>query len=87
MEEALPLGFIILLLCIVCGAVAVAIGIYVLKQRRLQRLKRPAERLLPLMAGRDLDGFGRLFFVPGTLTGAFFTFHALKSDCFCKFAR
>lgn len=39
MEEALPLGFIILLLCIVCGAVAVAIGIYVLKQRRLQRLK------------------------------------------------
>ena len=37
MEEALPLGFIILLLCIVCGAVAVAIGIYVLKQRRLQR--------------------------------------------------
>ena len=43
MEEALPLGFIILLLCIVCGAVAVAvaIGIYVLKQRRLQRLKKP----------------------------------------------
>ena len=41
MEEALPLGFIILLLCIVCGAVAVAIGIYVLKQRRLQRLKNP----------------------------------------------
>ena len=41
MEEALPLGFIILLLCIVCGAVAVAIGIYVLKQRRLQRLKDP----------------------------------------------
>lgn len=40
MEEALPLGFIILLLCIVCGAVAVA-GIYVLKQRRLQRLKNP----------------------------------------------
>ena len=40
-EEALPLGFIILLLCIVCGAVAVAIGIYVLKQRRLQRLKDP----------------------------------------------
>ena len=40
MEEALPLGFIILLLCIVCGAVAVAIGIYVLKQR-LQRLKDP----------------------------------------------
>lgn len=39
MEEALPLGFIILLLCIVCGAVA--IGIYVLKQRRLQRLKNP----------------------------------------------
>ena len=37
MEEALPLGFIILLLCIVCGAVAVAIG----KQRRLQRLKNP----------------------------------------------
>lgn len=29
------------LLCIVCGAVAVAIGIYVLKQRRLQRLKDP----------------------------------------------
>ncbi len=49
--------------------------------------QRPAERLLPLMAGRDLDGFGRLFFVPGTLTGAFFAFHALKSDCFCKFAR
>ena len=41
MEVALPLGFIILLLCIVCGAVAVAIGIYVLKQRRLQRLKDP----------------------------------------------
>ena len=41
MEEALPLGFIILLLCIVWGAVAVAIGIYVLKQRRLQRLKNP----------------------------------------------
>ena len=41
MEEALPLGFIILLLCIVCGAVAEAIGIYVLKQRRLQRLKDP----------------------------------------------
>ena len=44
MEEALPLGFIILLLCIVCGALpifAVAIGIYVLKQRRLQRLKNP----------------------------------------------
>lgn len=45
MEEALPLGFIILLLCIVCGAVAVAIGIYVLKQRRLQRLKNPRKTI------------------------------------------
>ena len=35
MEEALPLGFIILLLCIVCGAVAVAIGIYVSSFTRL----------------------------------------------------
>lgn len=39
MEEALPLGFIILLLCIVCGAVAVAIGIYVLNNGGSSGLK------------------------------------------------
>lgn len=41
MEEALPLGFIIILLCVFAGAIAVAILAYVLKQRRLQRLKDP----------------------------------------------
>lgn len=41
MEEALPLGFIIILLCVFAGAVAVAICAYVFKQRRLQRLKNP----------------------------------------------
>lgn len=71
MEEALPLGFIILLLCIVCGAVAVAIGIYVLKQRRLQRLKTRGKTITA--DGRK--GFRRLrssFFCPRHANRGFF---------------
>ena len=41
MEEALPIGFIIILFGVFLAAVAVAILAYVLKQRRLQRLKSP----------------------------------------------
>ncbi|WP_295915382.1 hypothetical protein [uncultured Alistipes sp.] len=41
MEEALPIGFIIILFGVFAAAVVVAILAYVLKQRRIQRLKNP----------------------------------------------
>lgn len=41
MEESLPIGFIFILLGVFLCALAVAIAAYVLKQRRLQRLKSP----------------------------------------------
>lgn len=48
MSDSLPLGFILIVVGAVLLVVVAVIIVYIMKQRRIRRLKKPAKGLLPI---------------------------------------